>query len=99
MFKVHISEQADKDLENIAKFIALDNPYRAITFIQELIDSVTNKLSMFPDSGVGKSNSSYLPYKNYLIFYDIDRNSKIIGITHIFNSAQYSAYESLQKKD
>lgn len=34
--KVRFSEQASRDLESIADFIAHDNPRRAITFVAEI---------------------------------------------------------------
>lgn len=44
------SPQSIKDLESIGDFIAQSNPERAISFIDDLIDSV-ERLSQFPDSG------------------------------------------------
>ncbi len=98
MYQVFISEQADTDLENIAEYIAQDNPYRAISFTQQMLDSITSQLSSFPDLGIGYFDSAYIPYKNYLVFCDINRGSQMIWVTHIINSAQYTAYKDLITK-
>ncbi|MGL1959456.1 MAG: type II toxin-antitoxin system RelE/ParE family toxin [Colwellia sp.] len=96
MYKVIRAKTAREDIKNIARFIAKDNPYRAISFTQELLEKTEKTISLFPNSGSSNSNTSYIPYENYLIFYDVNESSKTVCITHIINSAQYSAYKNLK---
>ena len=51
MYQIEISEKADMDLENIAKYITLDNAYRSLSFVKELIDFAKKNLSLFPNTG------------------------------------------------
>ncbi|WNB74040.1 type II toxin-antitoxin system RelE/ParE family toxin [Methylomonas koyamae] len=46
-YKILNSPQADRELEEIAVFIAQDNPTRAISFINDLLDSIENRLTDF----------------------------------------------------
>jgi plasmid stabilization system protein ParE len=47
-YKIIISPQVDMELEEIAIFIAKDNPTRAISFINEMLDSILSRLKNFP---------------------------------------------------
>jgi plasmid stabilization system protein ParE len=77
---------------NIAEYIALDNPVRAETFIEEIVESLSKTLSIFPLAGKvyeemeAKIEVRSLPYKNYVSFYKV-RND-VVEILFIFNSAQ-----------
>jgi plasmid stabilization system protein ParE len=51
MYQVEIADSAEQDLEAIAEFIALDNPYRAISFVQDIQLFATDVLSECPWSG------------------------------------------------
>lgn len=96
MYSVIIAEQADQDLVDIAEYIALDNPSRAITFTEELLEAALEQLSQFPDTGKHYSSKhKCLPYKDYLIFYAIDYQQKRVGIVHITHAAQYTTYKDL----
>ena len=63
MYTVNITLPADEDLKKIARYIALDNPYRAISFTLELLKSVEKVLSQFPEAGKKYKNAYCLPYK------------------------------------
>ena len=87
---VRISEEAERDLEDIADYIAKDNPARAMTFVQELraaalsLGDFPNRyplLAKYEHQGVRKC-----PYEKYLIFYTIEADQ--IAIAHILNSTQ-----------
>ena len=91
-----ISPKVEDELEEISKFIANDNITRAISFIDELLDSVENRLTEFPKIGkLYKFNQRMIVFKNYIIFYGIDEKNKSVKISHILNSAKYSAYKHL----
>ncbi len=44
------SPQSIEDIKEIGDFIAEDNPFRAVSFVDELI-SVVERLSEYPESG------------------------------------------------
>ena len=84
---VQITEQAEADFEHIGDTIALDNPVRGITFVQELA-ARCERLADMPrrfglvagheDSGVRK-----LAHQGYLIFYRIGvEEVSVIRILH-----------------
>lgn len=69
-YKVIISPQADKELEDIAVFIAKDNPERAIAFVSELLERIEGSLTQFPYIGRAcKLNQRMLALKGYIVFY------------------------------
>lgn len=80
------SPQAERDLEEIADYIAADNPSRALSFIRELSERCQNLVSfpeaapLRPDLG---ANIRLVPYKRYAIFYTVQadavRIERILG--------------------
>jgi toxin ParE1/3/4 len=95
MYKIYRTGKATQDIKKIAEYISIDNPNRALTFVQELLGKVSTQISQFPHSGKAIKSFHYVIYKNYLIFYKINDKSKSIYISHIENSANYSAYKKL----
>lgn len=91
---VHISAEAEHDLEAIGDYIARGNPARAISFLRELREQCRGLAEMpqrFPlvpryeAAGVRRRG-----HGNYLIFYRIEADK--IVIIHILHGAQdYSA--------
>ncbi len=87
---VVITEPAFFDLEDIALYIAKDNPGRAESFVDELVNAahelaerplVYQLVPRYEDLGVRRR-----PYGNYLIFYTV-RTDQIV-IQRILNGAQ-----------
>jgi toxin ParE1/3/4 len=88
--KVVIAEAARSDLIAIGEFIQQQNPVRAITFVNELLNRC-NEIADMPRAyplvpryerwGVRRR-----VYQNYLIFYRI--REELIEIIHILNGAQ-----------
>ena len=87
--KVIFTKQAETDLEQIADYIALDNPIRALSFIEEIEQkclSIGDIPKAFPivseliELGIRKR-----VYQNYSIFFCIESNQ--VFIIRILNSA------------
>ncbi len=93
MYQIVRSEKADDDLEAIADYIALDNPTRAVTFVEEMINSFSQLISSHPKAGKQYKKFYYSVYNDYFIFYDIYEHKKEILIVRIINSSQYTEYE------
>lgn len=84
--KVVFSENAERDLEEIADWIARDNPIRAISFVEELLQAC-QALGEAPKSFalVDRRRDSGLRrriYGNYLIFYDVGESVEILHVLH-----------------
>ena len=83
------TEQAESDLEAIGDGIALDNPLRATTFIEELKQTCKNIVNVpqgYPLASEYGKHIRKLPYGNYLILYTLTENEVII--LHIKHGAQ-----------
>lgn len=89
MKRVIFTDAAEEELEAIGDYIAVDNPTRAATFIQELRErclSLPDMPKRFPllrryrSSGIRRR-----VHGNYLIFYRIDNET--IEIVHILHGA------------
>jgi toxin ParE1/3/4 len=87
---VHLSAEAEYDLETIGDYIARDNPARALTFLQELRSKCLGLADMperFPlvpryeATGVRRRG-----HGDYLIFYRVEAEKVII--IHILHGAQ-----------
>jgi len=86
---VQFSHEAERDLEQIADYIARDNPRRALSFVQELRVSCEDLASMpngFPlvpryeQHGIRRR-----VHGNYLIFYRVEAEQAVI--VHVLHGA------------
>lgn len=93
MYKVVITPQAEEDLLDIADYISLDNPYRALSFVTDMQKAILSSLSNFPQKFKSVSQYHLYVYKNYLAHYRIDEEVKTVYVVAISNSAQYTRYE------
>ena len=94
MYKVIKSEKAEEDFENIIEYIALDNPYKALSFVQEMIDRFENLISTFPRAGKKYKDVYLYVYQGYYLFYDIKDDIQTIELLRVVNSFQYTEYQN-----
>ena len=88
-YAIRIMPQAKLELEDIAYFIALDNPNRASTFVKELVKSISTTLSTLPEGGsIYKGEIRKIAYKGYTAFYQINKAKQQVNILHIVNLSQ-----------
>ncbi|WP_457151541.1 type II toxin-antitoxin system RelE/ParE family toxin [Mesorhizobium sp. P5_C1] len=89
MKRLVFTSQAEADLEAIGDHIALDNPFRAITFIQELRRDCMELRAMperYPLLEPHRSTGiRRRVHGNYLIFYRV--GSDTVEILHILHGA------------
>ena len=72
--KVRLSARATADLEEIADWIAADNPARADSFVDELVakvGSLARHPRRFPQRRVGGESFRKATWRGYLIFYRV----------------------------
>ena len=87
---VVFTREAENDLERIGDYIAVDNPQRAVTFVNELI----NRCERLADAPHGfplvpryeGRRIRRRSYREYLIFYRVGVAQ--IEIVHVLNGAQ-----------
>jgi plasmid stabilization system protein ParE len=85
---VFITAEAEVDLEAIADFIAADNPLRAVSFVQELVDNChaladrPRRHAVAADHGRGLRR---FPYRGYSIYYQVGKDD--VTVVHILNDA------------
>jgi toxin ParE1/3/4 len=93
--EVIFSPEAEADLEDIAAYIAADNPARALSFVQELrarcrqIAHMPEAFPLVPDFEAAGYRRRVV--RNYLVFYRIKAGA--IQIVRILHGAR--DYESL----
>ena len=86
---VIIAKEAENDLEEISAFIAIDNPQRAISFVQELVASCQSlavqplRHAIVADYG---QRLRRFPYRGYSIYYQVDSEDRVV-IVHILADA------------
>ncbi|MFJ2995610.1 type II toxin-antitoxin system RelE/ParE family toxin [Pandoraea sp. NPDC087047] len=89
---VHLLPGAIVDLETIGDYIALDNPRRAVTFIQVLRDKCMSLADMplaFPVvPRYERFGIRHRVYGNYQIFYRVVESHQRIDVVHILHSAR-----------
>ncbi|WP_340124280.1 type II toxin-antitoxin system RelE/ParE family toxin [Methylobacter svalbardensis] len=78
--------QADEELEDIAYFIALDNPLTSKKFVAKLVAAFNKVLKSFPESGlVYKDDIRQFSYEGYTAFYRVNTLKKQVEILHLVN--------------
>lgn len=89
---VTISPQADHDMEEIGDYVALDNPRRAVSFLQELRERVyqiadhPSAAPVRPTLGPGVRG---LVHGNYTIFYRVlDTQIRVERVLHTARDVQ-----------
>lgn len=74
--RVFTTRTAHEDLLSIFDYIALDNPKRAISFIEQLALRAAKILSTFPNSGARyKADLRFLTFYGYVVVYEYDEAS------------------------
>ena len=91
---VHLTAEAERDLEHIGDWIARDNPPRAITFIEE-IQRACADLAEFPERFplVPRYEDQRVRHRatgNYLIFYRVEP-AKVVVLHVVHGAMDYSA--------
>jgi plasmid stabilization system protein ParE len=101
-YRVVLAETAKDNILDIVEYIAADNPSRAGSFTRELTASLRNTLSLFPRSGRVVTDFDFdfelrmFPYENYLSYYRIQEDRKIVEILFIFHGSR--DFQSLMKR-
>ncbi|GAN34253.1 MAG: type II toxin-antitoxin system RelE/ParE family toxin [Candidatus Brocadia sp. AMX2] len=87
MGKIHWSKTAQRNLEEIADYIAHDSPFYAINFIERVLQDI-EKLGNFPKIGrivpeFKKENIREIIFHNYRIVYKTEKDCIfIISLCH-----------------
>jgi len=94
---VHLTAEAERDLEQIGDYIAQDNPERALSFVLELRDKCLNLADTPYGFPVVPRYERYgirrRVHGNYLIFYRIDGDQ--VAVVHILHGAREFLDEAL----
>lgn len=91
-YNIVITPSAKNNLLDIFEYIALDSLSRAENFIDQMVESLSKTLSIFPLAGKVYNDVTFnfelrsLAYKNYVAFYKVTNDT--VEILFIFNSAQ-----------
>ncbi len=93
-YQIEFTQTAKEDLRNIAFYIAEESKEIsiAVRFVEELQNSI-GQLKNFPRSGACPKDRvlcsfgyRFLVHKEYLTFYTVDEEKKIVYIEAVFNS-------------
>lgn len=86
-YTILFTHDAVADFNNISDFIAQGNPYRALTFIDELQKRTITTLSLTPYAGrVYKEKTRFIILRSYVVLYEIEDSNKTVHILRIINS-------------
>lgn len=93
-YRIDIMPTAREGLLAIGEHIALDNPVRAISFVDEITDSLKKTLSVFPKSGRVVDGLSIqgtirlYSYGNYNSYYRVIDDDKLVEILFVFHASR-----------
>ncbi|CAC9613832.1 hypothetical protein [uncultured Gammaproteobacteria bacterium] len=93
-YQIIIMPSAREGLLVIGEYIALDNPTRAITFVDEMTTSLNKTLSIFPYSGKIVKELDLIDeiriwsYDHYNSYYRVLDDKQIVEILFVFNASR-----------
>jgi plasmid stabilization system protein ParE len=93
-YKVIMMPNATKNLVEIGRYIALDNPMRAISFVDEIKKSLQNNLSMFPylcrvvEDLDFDEEVRIFSYGNYNCYYLVNEEKVSVEVLFVFNASR-----------
>lgn len=93
---VEVSDEAKKDLRDIARYISIDSPYRALTFTEKLLNDTKLLLSIFPFSGIGLKKSGkerMIVRGGYYVFYKVYKRKREVMIARVTSAYNYNSYK------
>jgi plasmid stabilization system protein ParE len=79
-FTVEFAEAARNDLFEILEFIAMDNPARGATFVDDLESFIRERLADFPNSGTSIGQHRFIVFRNYVAVYSVDENMRHVHV-------------------
>jgi toxin ParE1/3/4 len=97
-YKVVVSPTAEADLDDIFRFIALDNPKAARKFIAALRTKVEALAQMparcpaAPEDGLGGLEIRHLIFRSYRILFTIDVH--VVRVLRVRHGARLSIWEN-----
>ncbi|CAC9957189.1 hypothetical protein [uncultured Gammaproteobacteria bacterium] len=93
-YQIIIMPSAREGLLVIGEYIALDNPTRTITFVDEMTTSLNKTLSIFPYSGKIVEELDLIDeiriwsYDHYNSYYRVLDDKQIVEILFVFNASR-----------
>jgi len=85
-YAVFFTAAARSDFDEIAEFIALDSPKRALSFVDELQTRIQDTLAVAPNGGRRyKGETRFLSFANTTVLYEVNESAmevfvlKVIG--------------------
>ena len=90
-YRVELMDTAEECLLDIGEYIALDNPVRAISFIDEIVVALKKTLSLFPFAGSlydGIENNETIRtfvHGNYTSYYRVNESTQTVEVLFVFN--------------
>lgn len=90
MVKIKLTKKARIDLQEIEGYIALDNPIRAFSFVEEMMQSFISTVGEHPLSSPlynRQKNVRRFVYQAYNIYYHYDSNNNVATVLHVLNAA------------
>ena len=93
-YRVALADTSEEGLLNIVDYIALDNPVRAVSFVEELTVSLRKTLSLFPYSGkvaedLGfKQEIRIWPFGDYNSYYHVIEDQQRVEVLFVFHASR-----------
>lgn len=93
-YRIEIMPAARAGLLEIGEYIALDNPARAMSFVDEITGSLQNMLSAFPYSGKVVENLGFKqeirvwPYGDYNSYYHVIETQQLVEVLFVFHASR-----------
>jgi plasmid stabilization system protein ParE len=79
-YEVLFTDHAEADFDDIADFIAADNPHKALSFVAALHDRTVAFLSVTPNAGTRVEGQRFTVFGRYVIVYRVDDEAGVVTV-------------------
>jgi len=88
-FNIRYSKNSKIELKEIYLYMSYYSNFTADRFLKKLRKFIDENLSFMPTMfKIYKDNVRLVPYKNYIIFYEINKKNNSVEILHIIHWAR-----------
>ncbi|MDO5028915.1 MAG: type II toxin-antitoxin system RelE/ParE family toxin [Bacillota bacterium] len=102
-FTIIVSAKAKEDILNIYEYISinLNSELSALKLLKEIeetirsLDQMPERFRRYEDDQLSRENIRFCPVKNYLIFYRVNKEKKLVEIIRVLYSRR--KYEDILK--
>lgn len=79
-YAVALGLNAQSDIKNILAYIEAENPHKAVSFVEDLLERMVDRLSSMPNAGSPLGRYRFIMFGRYVIVYRVDEEANLVRV-------------------